>query len=288
MIYLILSILSSTSIALLFKFLERLNIKIFPVIVLNYFAATTLGLILYKGAIKPAEIISQDWLFMAIIIGVALIIMFYIIGYSTQKIGIAVTTISNKMSVVVPMLFSIIAYNEGLSVIKILGIILALVALFLSAYKKRKKDFDPQYFYLPIILFIGIGFVDSSVKYSQHELLTDNIVPLFSALSFGMAGLTGIITSFVNKTKLSDFLSIKTLLIGTLLGVSNFGSMYFLIFALNYSKLDSSVVYGINNTGIIGLSVIFALILFKEKIRPINWIGVILAIVAIIILTIFR
>jgi len=83
-------------------------------------------------------------------------------------------------------------------------------------------------------------------------------------------------------------LSIKPLIWGIMLGISNFGSIYFLIRTLNHRSpqgniIDSSIVFGVNNTGIVVLSVFTGFIVFREKLKRINWIGVGLALVAIII-----
>lgn len=284
MIFLLLSILSSTIIAIVFKIQDRMKIKLFPVIVLNYFAATTFGLLLNDVKITPEEIIHSSWIYGALLIGAFLIVGFYLIGFSTQKIGISITTISNKMSVVIPMLFSIIIYSEPISEIKIIGIAIALVSVFLSVLRKRKKEFDFKFIYLPILLFIVIGSIDSIVKFAQDKLTEDQI-PVFTAISFGISGLTGIIVSFFNNTKFKDFLNPKIILTGIIIGSANFGSMYFMIQALNKSGLDSSVVFGINNICVISLSVIFAFLVFKEKLRLVNWIGVALSIFAMILLT---
>lgn len=285
MIFLLISILCSTSIAVLFKFLERLKIKLFPVIVLNYFSATILGLTLNNSEIKFSEFENISWLWVAVVVGFLLIVGFYLIGYSTQKAGIAITTVSNKMSVIIPMLFSILYYSETTGFVKITGIILAFVSVILSVYKKEKKSIDKKLLLLPVFLFITIGLIDTFVKIAQDEYLDDKSVPLFTALSFGIAGFIGIITCFFNSTKFRDFLNIKTLIFGFVLGSFNWGSMYFLIFALNKSNLDSSVVYGVNNISIISISVLIAFFAFREKLLKINWIGIFLAIVSIVLLT---
>lgn len=130
--YLLLSILSSTAIAVIFKIQDQLKIKLFPVIVLNYFTATTLGYSLSDIDFSFNEIIQSNWIFSGILIGLLLIAGFFLIGYSTQKVGIAVTTISNKMSVVIPIFFSMIYYNESKDFVKFFGISLALLAMILS------------------------------------------------------------------------------------------------------------------------------------------------------------
>ena len=108
---LILSILSSTFIAVIFKITNRFNIQLLPIIIINYLTATLLGYILIDTEFSINTIYQSDWFYSGLIIGVFLIAGFYLIGYSTQKVGIAITTISNKMSVVIPILFSMFYYN---------------------------------------------------------------------------------------------------------------------------------------------------------------------------------
>ncbi len=282
--YLLLSILSSTAIAVIFKIQDRIKIKLFPVIVLNYFTATILGYSLSDIDLSFNEILQSDWIVSGILIGVFLIAGFYLIGYSTQKVGIAITTVSGKMSVVIPILFSMIYFNETKNFVKFFGIILALFAIIFSVYKKKKQRTDLKFIWIPVLLFFVIGIIDSFVKYSQSNL-DDKTIPLFTMITFGIAGLAGIIGSLINTTKFIDFFNYKTLTVGILLGLVNYGSMYFLILSLAKSNLDSSVVFGINNVGIISLSILFAFFIFKEHLRLINWIGIAVSVIAILILS---
>jgi multidrug transporter EmrE-like cation transporter len=76
---------------------------------------------------------------------------------------------------------------------------------------------------------------------------------------------------------------------GALLGGVNFGSIFFLVKALNYRHqdhglMDSSVVFGINNIGIVALSVILGLYLFRESFSSVNRAGIGICIGAIILL----
>ncbi|MEA3451248.1 MAG: DMT family transporter [Bacteroidota bacterium] len=285
MIFLLLSILSSTIITIVFKIQDKYNIKLFPVIVINYIIATALGFIINKTPIHFGQIISSSWFMGALGIGTLLILGFYLIGYSTKKIGISITTVSNKMSVVLPIIFSIFAFSEGINTLKIIGIFIALLSVFFTVYRKKTKEFDNKFIFIPILLFFTIGIIDSLVKFSQSEM-TESQIPIFTAISFGLSGITGIILSFFNSTKFFDYFSIKTLTTGIIIGAANFGSMFFVIHALNKSGLDSSIVFGINNVGIISLSVLVAFVFFKEKLRPINWLGIGLSLLAVILLTI--
>jgi drug/metabolite transporter (DMT)-like permease len=291
MIFLVLSILSSAGIYVIFKYLDRFKINTFNVIIINYITAATLGLLLTKTNPDIFPLLKNAWLPYSIIIGVLFIMMFVVIAKSSQIVGIAITTVSNKMSVIIPIAFSIIIDPlDVLTNFKAVGIILAILAVFLSVYRKRKVEFDPRNIYLPVILFLGMGLVDSFVKYAQHKYVADDILPIFTVILFAMAAISGLVTKLLRKTPFRELIDKKILLWGVALGISNYGSLYFLIKALNFKNslgntMDGSIVFGINNLGVIALSVIIGLVVFKEKFLKINWVGIIISFFAIYILS---
>ncbi len=240
---------------------------------------------MYENPINFLEIFKQQWLLPAIFIGVFFIVMFYVIALSSQKVGVTVTTVSSKMAVIIPILFSILYYNEEINRFKIIGIILAVIAVVLTIYKKKNNNINKKLILLPIILFFGMGLVDLFVKFSQQEYVDNDLTPLFSAILFMTAGITGILTGIFNKKVIRSFKNINVYLFGILLGFTNFGTIYFIIKALNSNIFDSSILFGINNIGIVGLSVIIGLLVFKEKMSTINWIGIFISFLAIIILS---
>ncbi len=291
MIFLVFSILSSAAIYIIFKYLDRFKINTFNVIIINYITATILGLLLTNTQVDIFSIYKNAWFPYSIIIGILFIMTFVLIAKSSQIVGIAITSVSNKMSVIIPIAVSIIIDPlDVLTNLKAIGIIMAILAVFLSVYRKRKVEFDPRNIYIPIILFLSMGLVDSIVKYAQHNFVADDILPLFTVILFAMSAISGLITKLLRRTSFKELLNKKILLWGIVLGISNYGSIYFLIKALNYKNslgntLDGSIVFGINNLGVIALSVIIGLIVFKEKFLKINWVGIIIALLAIYILS---
>ena len=139
MVFLVFSILSSTAIALIFKHIDNKKVRTFDAIVINYFIAATIGFLINRVEINPFTIYQEKWFPLAITIGVLFIVMFYLIEKSNQKAGITVTTVAMRMAVVIPMLFSIIYYQEEVTSVKVAGTILAVVAVSLSVYKKRDE-----------------------------------------------------------------------------------------------------------------------------------------------------
>ena len=285
MIYLIFSIICSALIFALFKTAELRKVDNIAIIIINYITALGLGFLLNDIELNLSSTIHSSWFSLALIIGVLFIANFFLIGFSSQKAGISATTVSAKMSVVIPILFSILYDpNDHLTLSKQLGVALALVALFLTVYKKRDQKTDLRYIFLPVILFVGMGLVDSFVKYAQQDYLDDSNLSLFSAFTFAGAFVTGLVILAIIRYPLKKFASPTPWVIGSFLGAVNFGSMYFLVLALEKSMIAGSAIFGINNIGIVGLSVMIALLFFKEKLRPINWAGIVVSLFAVWIL----
>jgi drug/metabolite transporter (DMT)-like permease len=290
MVYLILCILSSTGIFLVFKFLDQKNLPSFPVIIINYFIAASLGLIVNTDQVNLSTIISAPWLPVSVLIGFLFIVMFFVIARSSGEAGISITTVASKMSVVFPIAFSIIIDpSDRLTITKSIAIGAALTGVLMTIYEPGSKVENKRRMFIPLLLFIGMGVVDSLVKYSQHTWVKDENTAIFSAVLFFMAFITGVVIIPFRKQGISEFRLKAIWPWGVLLGVVNFGSIYLMVSALNHVnissgvRIDSSVIYGTNNIGIVSLSVLSGLLIFKEKLHRINWIGIGISAIAIIL-----
>jgi drug/metabolite transporter (DMT)-like permease len=287
--FLLLCILSSTSIFVVFKSIDRQGIPAFPVIVINYLAATILGFVINPGGISISAIREASWLPISALIGVLFIVMFFLIALSTRKAGISITTVASKMSVIFPILFSLlIDPADRLSVLKTAAIVTTLAGVGLSVYKPRTGQLDPRVVYIPLLLFMGMGIVDSLVKFAQHRFVSDSHTALFSAVLFLNAFLSGLIALVFYPKYVRYFIRVSTWFWGLLLGAVNFGSIFFLVRALNYispagTGTDSSIIFGVNNIGIVALSVLVGLWVFKEKLLFLNWLGFILSALALLL-----
>ena len=281
---LILSILFATSIFVTFKQLDRYKADIFNVIVVNYLVATALGFWLSPPAVSFNEVISSPWLAMSILIGCLFIINFFLIGRSSARAGIAVTTIASKMSMVLPILFSMLYYQENISPVKIAGITMASVAVILTITKNNPLKVDLLRILLPVILFFGTGITDAAIKYTQHNYLGNGDTLQFSFYLFMVSTIIALIIAVFRKSSFRNFFQPPVLLGGTILGFVNFYSLYYFIQALNHSGLDSSIVFGIANMSIVALSVVAGLFLFRERMSKLNWAGILLSLISLFIL----
>ena len=89
------------------------------------------------------------------------------------------------------------------------------------------------------------------------------------------------ITGFILFGFQKEMYQWKNLLGGIVLGVPNYGSLYFLLQALKHSNFAPSILFPINNLGIVALSAIVGLVIFKEHFTKRKIIGFVLAIISI-------
>lgn len=281
MIYLLLSILSSTAIFVLFKLFGKYKINTLQAIVVNYATAFICGLLLFEEQIILSEILQTNWFLVAIGLGFLFITIFNVMALTAQKNGLTVVSVASKMSVIIPIVFGIYVYNESAGIQKITGIVLALIAVYLTSVKQKDEAVLSKALYLPIILFFGSGVIDTSVNHFAPK----GNMQLFLAVIFGMAGCIGLIILSYKSIVLKEQFKIKSVPFGIMLGIANYCSMYFLLKALRVDGFESSSVFTINNVTIVAVSTLIGLLLFNEHISKTNWIGIIIAIVSIILVT---
>jgi drug/metabolite transporter (DMT)-like permease len=278
--------LASTIIFINFKLFERFNINILQAIVVNYFVAFITGMIAYDGQVQISQIPSLDWFYFTLILGALFIIVFNLMAITTQQSGLSVVSIATKMSVVIPVLFGLCYYKESLNGIKLTGIIIALIAVYLASNKSNEGiRIERKLFFLPISVFIGSGVIDTSIKYLEDTYVDHNDVPLFSAIIFLAAALVGLILIGFQVVKRNFKFDFKNIIAGVCLGIPNYFSIYFLVKTLRSDILESSGIFAINNVAIVTLSTFTGILLFKEKLIRDNWIGIFLAILSIILIS---
>lgn len=287
--FLILCILSSTGIFIVFKSIDRFRLPSLPVIVINYLTATLLGLLLTSYPIRVSSLLEREWFPISVVIGILFIVMFFLVAYSSRKAGISITTVASKMSVIFPILFSMmIDPSDRFTVLKGIAIVCTLTGVALTVYKPKNGRTDWSAVYIPLLLFTGMGLVDSLVKFAQHRYVSDVEVAPFSSVLFLNAFLSGLVVVAVMPGYHRNFRSLPVWGWGIFLGAVNFGSIFFLVRALNYlkpegTKMDSSVIFGINNIGIVTLSVLSGLFIFREHLKLVNWLGIVLSGLALVL-----
>ncbi len=283
MLYLLTTTLLSTAIFIVFRLFKKFGIDNLQAIVANYIVAATTGFWLYDKQLSLSQIINAPWFGLILLIGVFFIGVFFLFALSTQKAGVAVTAVSSYMSVVIPTAAGFMMFGDVFGLQKFVGIVLALVALYLAlAKEKGKNKIKIATIVLPLIIFFGTGANDLLMKIAQDRYPSYEL-PVMVATIFSVALAIGLVLVLVQFFSGKTKLHLRSWLAGIILGLINFGSTYLLLKSMEF--YDSSTLFPIRNTGVVGLSALVGFLLFGERPSRKNWAGIFLAIASIVLIT---
>jgi uncharacterized membrane protein len=287
MIYLFGSILATSILFVIFKSYGKFKVNTENAIVLNYLMAATISGISVIPEFSFPDMCKSPWFFNAVGLGFLFIVIFVAMGYSSILAGVAITSVASKMSLAIPVAFSIIYFNEAITAFKITGFILAIPALILSSWSGKKGEVKQTGFINKLIIlavFFGSGTIDTLLKFNEYKWLqTDADNRAFIFIVFASAFVLGIFYMLFQflRNPAKNKLTTKDILGGFALGVPNVLSAYCLIKSLESPTLEASVVFPLNNIGVVILSSILGFVIFKEKPTTQNVIGYCLCLIAI-------
>jgi drug/metabolite transporter (DMT)-like permease len=287
LIFLILSIVCSVLIGFVFKLYPRFGVDTFQAIVFNYFTCVFCATV-HKGEF-PIKAASFDtpWMPYALFLGIVFITGFNGAALTVKHFSLTISQIMQKMSILITVPFAILWYNESSGWIKILGILLALVAIILVNLKGKETENTlntPKkatwILLIPFITWILAGIIEVIFVKVQHDKMFAFGDVSFISTIFGTAGVLGFLYCCWSKMMGKMTFSWRNLLAGIILGIPNYGSMLFILLALG-SGLEGSFFFPVCNIGIILLTTFGAVLLFKERLTNINWVGIALAVLSI-------
>lgn len=285
-LFLALSVLFTSYLVFAFKIFERFGVNTFHAIVVNYITCVVTGS-LFKGSVPAyGEYAQTGWFFFAVLLGCSFITFFNVMSYVTRHHGITVTSVATKLSMVIPICAAFFLYGETATWVKLIGILLSLVAVYLTSERMEKNGdaVKAAPMWVPLALFLGSGMNDTIVKHAQVRYLNAYTFNDFLSTCFSTAALAGIIALIYDLTVRKNKFRFKAIVAGVVLGVPNYFSIYFLLKALEHG--DASYIYPVNNIGIVGFSAVVAWLFFKEHLTVKNWIGLGLAVTAIALMSI--
>ena len=285
MIYIAISIFLFNILVILFKLFEKYNIYNLQALLANYIVSACLALYLAEDFTSIEQVTKSNWIYHALILGVLFISIFNIYALSLQKVGIAITSVINKMSFIIPVIASIILYkSESLTVGITIGVSLALIGIYLSSTNNTTFKFDKKYLWLIMIIFFGQGIIDVILNDSKFHIGINENMFFFLTL-FISSSITGIlILLFQNKI---NTIKLKNLAWGILFGIPNFFSIHFFLKALQSNDFinKSYLIFPLTSVGIVVTTTLVGVLIYKEVLSKRNILGIFLAIISIMIIS---
>mgnify|MGYP003945131797 CR=1 FL=1 len=282
MIYIILSICCSVTVAVLLKLAKRYQISIIQAVTINYLTALSLCFLFFKPDVKQITSTAPWPIYIALAILLPSIFLF--LAASVKNLGIVKTDIAQRLSLFIPILAAYFIFKEDFNNLKIIGLAIGFVAIFLTFLRKSdQKEGRKGNLLYPIMVFVGFGVID--VLFKQIALYkelpyTTSLFTVF-CLAFIVSLLIVISMVVAGKTKLQ----LVNVVCGFILGLFNFGNILFYMKAHKALAENPSTVFAAMNLGVIIVGTLIGVIAFKEKLSKLNYAGIIFAIAAIIFIT---
>lgn len=284
MLNIIYTILLFNILIIAFKMFEKYKVDNLQALIVNYLTAAGFSYFFLEQDFSLNYVLNSGWLFHSIIIGTLFILVFNFYAFGIQKAGIAVTTIANKMSLIIPVCAAIILYpeKESLNVLKGVAFFLALAGIYFSSTEGRKLSFNKKYFWIIILVFVGQGISDSIFNNFAQSFPKEGEY-LFFMILFLTASISGMLILSGKSIKTKNKLQLKSIIWGVIFGIPNFFSLVFFLKALEDPDLSSLEVFPLVSMGVIISSSLIGLFLFKEILTKWNWIGIFFSVCSIYI-----
>ncbi|EEX49832.1 hypothetical protein [Pasteurella dagmatis] len=275
---LIIAVLCSVAVSVLLKVARKKNIVIQQAIAFNYIVALGLSYFLLKPDFKGlgfTEFVVQSEnapVFFAL--GILLPTVFIIMSKAVEFAGIVRSDAAQRLSLFLPIVAAFLIFGEQLSQARLIGIILAFVALFCLLNKPTDTESNIKGMVGLILVWFGYGIIDILFK---QVAKSGGAFPATLFISFVLAACV----MFGYLLLKREVFTVPSFVGGIILGGLNFMNILFYIKAHQSFSENPTLVFAGMNIGVICLGTITGALVFKEKISKINGVGIAIGISAI-------
>jgi drug/metabolite transporter (DMT)-like permease len=240
--------------------------------------AGTLCYLSFSPDLNTVETTAPWWLY--ITIGILLPSIFLFLASSIKHMGIVKTDAAQRLSLFIPVLAAWLIFKEEFNMLKISAFVLAIPALLLILTKNTENTKNKWGY--PAVVLIGFGVIDILFKQIATYTSLPYTTSLFVILGIAMCIMITVVAYQVIFKKVK--LNIHNILFGSLVGIFNFGNILFYLKAHQEFSKNPSTVFAGMNMGVIIIGSLVGVLIFKEKLSKMNFLGLFLALIAIVLI----
>lgn len=262
------------------KYAGHKNQREMQVYFVNYLVAG--GLAVFLSESNVSILFTKETLpslLFGVMVGVLYITNLFIMGRSMIENGIGLTVSIMRISLVLPVMFAVIFFDENLSLQRVTGLLIALGALGLLFQPDGRDRNKKAILYLVAIFFIA-GMGDISLKIFESMQTPGIDEWLFMAIIFITCGVISLIFVLLSSRPVPNK---SETLSGILIGIPNLLASVFVLMALD--RIPASVAFPSVNLIVIVLGTVWGAMYWKDMLTKRNYIIIGLAVLAIILLT---
>lgn len=278
MIYLLLATCCSVAIALLMRVGGK-NVKNDMAMYMANYAVCVCLSYYYLGNISIFEKGSEFGIKLGVVSGFLYLASLFLINVNTQKNGVIMSSVFNKLSVIIPTIMAMTVFHNAVKVNQIVGILISLIAIVIVMGVGQKDDTIKLDKKLLVTMLLVSGICNSMTGIYDHvgnPLYKDNYL-LFNFIS--AIGFTILMMIYQRKK-----IELKELGWGALIGVPNYFSSRFQLLALR--ELPAVIVFPVFSVLSIVILSILGMVLFKEKLNLQKGIGLVMIMGALVLINI--
>lgn len=279
MLFLILSILCSVTVGVIFKVGREYILNTTQIVAWNYVFALLLCYFFYSPDLSAIDTAAPWSIYIPL--GILLPTIFLFLAASIKHMGIVKTDAAQRLSLFIPVLAAWLLFNEEFNSIKLIAFLTALPALVLILSKKTDNQ-NNKWIY-PAVVLVGFGVIDILFKQIALTTTLPFTTSLFIVFGISLILILAVVLYEIAFKK-APFKR-NNFLFGALVGVFNFGNILFYLKAHQAFAKNPSTVFAAMNMGVIIIGSIVGIAIFKEKVSRYNYFGLLLAIVAIVLIT---
>lgn len=278
MLYLVLSIICSVSVGVIFKLARRNDTVISQIVAWNYVFALSLCYLFFTPDVTALSS-SSPWVIYGAL-GLLLPTIFLMLATSIRYMGIVKTDAAQRLSLFIPILAAWFIFGEDFNAYKFIGLLVVFPAIVLILSKPDSNNANKWHY--PALVLLGFGVIDVLFK-QVIGLDVPYTTSLFTVFCIALPVAFCIaIYQVVAKGKT---ISLMNFAFGALVGIFNFGNILFYLLAHKEFSENPSTVFAGMNMGVIVVGSLTGIFFFKEKMTARNYLGIALALVAIVFIT---
>lgn len=274
---LILCVVCSVLVSVLFKWARPRDLQAAQAVAVNYLVTISATLVLLQPTISLNSLQTMP-VGIVLLLGVLLPTVFVIMAQAVYHAGMVRADAAQRLSLVLPLLAAAFIFGEHLGGMKLLGLVLALLAVVALVWRPKSADADNSLTQtngvLLLLVWLGYGVCDILFK-QVAKTGTQFSLALLAAFACAAVLIWGYLLS--RKTVWHRF----SLQCGVVLGLLNFANIYFYIKAHQALHETPSVVFAGVNIGVLSLALIVGTLVWKERLNKVNLAGLGLAAVAV-------
>ncbi len=197
---------------------------------------------------------------------------------------VALSSLILNLSMILTTIWGLFFWNAKFGILVVIGLILVVLSLFLCIYTKEKATVSKKWLFYILIAFTsnaGCSITQRTQQMTFNGQHGNMLMAFATAIS--------LVICFIRYLR-SDRSDSKEILkkagfFPIVAGLSNVGLNLFVIL-LASSTISTNLIYPVIGVGGLAVTLLFSQLAFKEKLRPAQWIGILVGTVASVLLSI--